>query len=62
MNNLKIEIKGLKRINETLDDKLKYLISENKAKDDFLKQYLSANIKKGEEYLFIESFFKKYEK
>lgn len=61
LNNGKIEIKGLKKALETADEKLKYLINEGKKKDEFLKQYLSATVKKGEEFIFIENFFKRYE-
>lgn len=37
LNNLRVEVKCLKRVNATLEEKLKYLISEGKKKDDFLK-------------------------
>lgn len=51
----------MKKALETADEKLKYLINEGKKKDEFLKQYLSATVKKGEEFIFIENFFKRYE-
>lgn len=51
----------MKKALDTADEKLKYLINEGKKKDDFLKQYLSATVKKGEELTYINNFFKKYE-
>jgi hypothetical protein len=36
------------------------LIAESRKKDDFLKQYLSTSINKGNEDTFIQDFFRKY--
>ena len=38
------------------------MVVEGRKKDEFLRQYLSASVSKGEELRFVEEFFRKYEK
>lgn len=60
VNNLRNETKNQKRALDLSDEKLKYLIAESRKKDDFLKQYLSTSINKGNEDTFVQEFFRKY--
>jgi hypothetical protein len=60
VNNLKNENKNQKRAIDLSEEKLKYFIAESRKKDDFLKQYLSTSMNKGNEDTFVQDFFKKY--